>query len=230
MLTLYGARQSRASRVLWVLEELCLPYRHVPLAPNTPDLRSPEYLAINPAGKVPTLVEDEFVLTESVAITYYLASKRPNSLWPSDPRALARIYQWSSWASTDLEFPLTTVVCEMRRAAAANTAPDQALIATCLQAAETTLGTLEAHLANGRQYVAHSAFSIGDINTAISVSFVAPRVDMSRFPATKAWLDRCFVRPGWQRVQAIDEDARRAEAVRAGFNLSPPPAVPTRVG
>lgn len=215
MLTLYGNRQSRAARCLWALEELALRYRHVPLNPNAGETRNADYLALNPAGKVPTLVDDDFVLSESVAITYYLASKRQTSLWPSDPRAVARIYQWSSWASTELEFPLTMIVREMRRAAAANDEPNKDLIANCLKATETTLSTLETHLAAGRQYVAHSAFSIGDLNTAISVSFVAPRVDMSRFLATKAWLERCLARPAWQRVQAIDEDKRRAEAADA---------------
>lgn len=215
MLTLYGNRQTRAARCLWALEELGLPYRHVPLNPHAGETRNAEYLALNPAGKVPTLVDDDFVLAESVAITYYLASKRQTSLWPSDPCAVARIYQWSSWASAELEFPLTMIVREMRRATSAGEEPNKDLIANCLKATETTLDILESHLAGGRQYVAHSAFSIGDLNTAISVSFVAPRVDMTRLPATKTWLERCLARPAWQRVQAIDEEKRRLEAAEA---------------
>lgn len=211
MLTIYGNLQSRTSRCLWALEELGLPYRHVPLAPSSAETRTTTYLALNPSGKVPTLVENDFILTESVAINYYLMSKTPNQLWPSSPQAQARVYQWSSWAATELEYPLTMIVREMRRATAAGTIPDQEFISGCLQSAETILGVLESYLASGPEYVAHADFSVGDINTAISVSFIAPRVDMTRFPDTKAWLERCFARPSWQRVQAIDEEELRAK-------------------
>src|SRR5262249_46983544 len=59
--------------------------------------RTPAYLAINPTGRTPALVDGDFKLWESVAIMQYLAAQRPNSLWPDDARARADIMRWQSW-------------------------------------------------------------------------------------------------------------------------------------
>jgi len=59
--------------------------------------RTPEYLALNPTGRTPTLVDGDLVLWESTAIMHYLANQKPNSLWPSNPRARADIMRWQSW-------------------------------------------------------------------------------------------------------------------------------------
>lgn len=209
MLTIYGIRQSRAARCLWALEELGLPYRQVPVDFKLGETKTSDYLALNPMAKVPTLVDGDFVLTESMAINYYLASKQPTPLWPADPRRQARIFQWSSWAATELEFPLTVIVREVRRATAAGGTPDAGVVSTNLEATESTLAALEAELAKGSPYIAGNEFSIGDINVAFAVAAAAPRIAMDRFPATRAWLERCLARPAWQRVQAIDEEALR---------------------
>ena len=58
---------------------------------------SPDYLAINPTGRTPTLVDGDFKLWESTAIMQYIASQKPNSLWPNDARAQADIARWQSW-------------------------------------------------------------------------------------------------------------------------------------
>src|SRR6185295_19701710 len=58
---------------------------------------SPQYLALNPTGRTPTLVDDDFKLWESSAIMQYIASRKPNSLWPDDARARADIMRWQSW-------------------------------------------------------------------------------------------------------------------------------------
>ena len=58
---------------------------------------APEYLAINPSGRTPTLVDGDFKLWESTAIMQYLASQKANSLWPNDPRVRADIMRWQSW-------------------------------------------------------------------------------------------------------------------------------------
>ncbi len=203
-LTLYGGLQTRAGRCLWALEELGLPYRLVPLLPSAGETRTPTYLARNPLGKVPTLVHDDVVLTESTAINAYLAELAPTPLWPADARGRARVHQWSSWATTELEYHLTVMVREVRRAAPG--APDTAVIKACLEGCEATMAALEAHLAH-HTHVAGEAFTIGDVNTAFSVNFVASRIAMDRFPKAQAWLARCLARPAWARVTAINEAA-----------------------
>lgn len=201
MLTIYGTKPSRVARCLWALEELGLPYVQVKVA----DTKAPAFLALNPMGKVPVLVDGDFVLPESVAINAYLANKQPTDLLPSEPQARARIDQWSSWAITEVEFHFTVMVRELRRAGGAGDAPDGALIAACLAGVSDTLTALERHLATPNAYVAGAGFTIGDINTAFPIAGIASRIDMDQFPAIKDWLARCTARPAWQRVQAIDE-------------------------
>ncbi|WP_114951617.1 glutathione S-transferase family protein [Sphingosinicella terrae] len=210
MLTLYGRKLSRAARCLWALEELGLPYRQVPIDTNNGESRREGYLALNPAGKVPTLVDEDFVLRESVAINHYLVGLAPNPLWPDQLRVQALILQWSSWSVTEVEFHFTLVVRELRRAAAAEEAPDAKLVGDALSAVSGTLATLEAHLAGGTAWVAGDAFTIGDVNTAFPIIGLSQRIDMAPFPAIRDWLARCTSRPAWHRVQAIDEEKLRA--------------------
>src|SRR5262245_50946421 len=115
MLKIYGWKRSRAIRCMWVMEELGLEYEQVPLNPHAGETRTPEYLALNPSGKIPTLVHDDFVLTESMAINWYLASVFPGTLQPRDPRQAAKVQQWTSWAITELEPPVIAIMREGRR-------------------------------------------------------------------------------------------------------------------
>ncbi len=209
MLKLYGKRQTRAGRCLWALEELGLPYLQIPLDVAQGETRTAAHLERHPLGKVPVLVDGDFVLTESVAINYYLASKHPSALLPADSRAAAQIQQWSSWATTEVEFHFTVMVREIRRAAGG--APNAALINDCLTAVADTLAPLERRLAGGPRYVAGDDFTLGDINAAFPVIGIAPRLDMGAFPATQGWLDRCTARPAWRRVQEIDEESLRID-------------------
>ena len=212
MLVLYGRRLSRAARCLWALEELGLPYRQVPLDFTLGETKRGDYLALNPQGKVPTLVDGAFVLRESVAINYYLASLAANPLWPDDDKVRALIFQWSSWATTEVEFHFTTVVRELRRAAGAAEPPNAALVENSYAAVGETLKVLEAHLAGGGAWVVGDDFTIGDVNTAFPIMGLATRIDMAPFPAIGDWLRRCTARPAWLRVMQIDEDSLRAEA------------------
>src|SRR5215510_3316885 len=59
--------------------------------------RAPGYLALNPTGRTPTLIDGDLVLWESTAIMQYLAERKPNALWPSDARKRADIMRWQSW-------------------------------------------------------------------------------------------------------------------------------------
>lgn len=203
MLTIYGTKPSRVARCLWALEELDLPYRQVAV----PDPRAEVFLRLNPMAKVPVLVDGDFVLTESVAITRYLVTLVPNRLVPADARGKARMDQWTSWAITEVEFHFTVMVREIRRAAQAGQAPDGGIVGECLQGVSETLGALEVHLSAGNAYVAGAEFSLGDIDAAFPIAGIAPRIDMTGFPAIRDWLSRCTGRPAWQRVQAIDDSA-----------------------
>ncbi|AFZ58937.1 glutathione S-transferase family protein [Anabaena cylindrica FACHB-243] len=100
MLKLYGSTFSRASIVQWYLEELEVPYEFVLLDMKAGEHRQPEYLAINPIGKVPAIVDGDFQLWESGAILLYLAEKYGNKPLSLEERAI--ISQWVLFGNSSL--------------------------------------------------------------------------------------------------------------------------------
>lgn len=201
MIEIHGQKQSRAGRVLWTLEELGRDYVHVAVNPFVGQSRTPGHLALNPMGKVPVLVDGDFVLPESIAINHYLA--RGTWLLPEDARVQARVVQWSSWAVTEIEFHFTSIVRELRRSG--EETPDQARIDKALAALAETMQALETWLAAGNAYVAGAEFTVGDINAAFPIMGVATRIDMALLPRAADWLARCTGRAAWQRVLAKEE-------------------------
>ena len=107
MLRIYGSARSRGVRTLWMAGELGLEYEHLDYAPRSPATRTPEYLALNPNGRVPTIDDDGFVLSESMAINLYLARKH-GKLYPKDAKNEALAWQWSFWETDRLDRQLTT--------------------------------------------------------------------------------------------------------------------------
>ena len=90
-----------------MLRELDLDFEYVQVDPTKGEHRRPEFLAVNPAGKLPALVDDDLVLTESIAIVLYLAEKYPErGLLPADLRARAQVYRWLLFTATELEQPI----------------------------------------------------------------------------------------------------------------------------
>ena len=107
MITLYGAMASRAHRVVWLLNELGLAYRHVPTPFLDGSTRQPEFLAINPNGRVPALDDDGLLLCESLSINLYLAKQYggggADTLAARDLREDTLATQWSLWVVTEVE-------------------------------------------------------------------------------------------------------------------------------
>jgi glutathione S-transferase len=100
MLKLYGGARSRASIVQWYLEELGVPYEFILLDMQAGEHRQPEYLAINPIGKVPAIVDGDFQLWESGAILFYLAQKYGKM--PPSLEEQAKINQWILFGNATL--------------------------------------------------------------------------------------------------------------------------------
>jgi glutathione S-transferase len=95
-LRIYGIARTRAFRALWMANELGLDYEHLPIEIGAAGARSPEFLAINPNGRLPFIVDNGFVLFESLAITLYLAKKHSNrKLYPGTLEDEASAWQWS---------------------------------------------------------------------------------------------------------------------------------------
>lgn len=110
MLTLYGTPRSRSLRVSWCLEELSLAWQYQKIDFAKGQHKSPEFLALNPCGKVPALKDDALVLTESGAICLYLAERYgQGKLLPSKPEQMGGHYRWVSLVLCELEQPLWTM-------------------------------------------------------------------------------------------------------------------------
>ncbi|MBB5018095.1 glutathione S-transferase [Chitinivorax tropicus] len=105
---IYGTSNSRSTRVLWVAEEAGIAYDYESVDLKSGAARSEPYLSINPAGKVPALVDGELVLTESAAICNYLAHCAPQSglLPPEGTKERALVDRWSYFAMTEMDAPL----------------------------------------------------------------------------------------------------------------------------
>src|SRR4029453_16325034 len=104
---LYEFAFTRSIRARWTLQELGVDFEGVTVNMRAGEDRSPEFLAINPAGKLPALVDGDLVLTESVAIVLYLAEKYPEKrLIPKDLKQRAEHYRWLLFTTTELEQPL----------------------------------------------------------------------------------------------------------------------------
>ncbi|HEY8079931.1 MAG TPA: glutathione S-transferase family protein [Labilithrix sp.] len=104
---LYEFGPTRSIRARWTLQELGVPFEAVTVDLFSGEHKKPEYLAVNPAGKLPALVDGDFVLTESVAIVLYLADKYPEKrLLPEDPKGRAEATKWLLFTATELEQPL----------------------------------------------------------------------------------------------------------------------------
>ena len=202
MLTVYGKQLSRTARCLWLLEEMGLTYRQVPVNTQNGENRRPEFLKLNPSAKVPVIDDQGFVLRESLAINFYLVAKAATPLWPASVQTQAYIHQWSSWSVSELEVPLNVIFRAKRRAGATGTEADPALIADNIEIASKTLQLLEDHLSS-HAHMAHDSFTLGDINTYTAAMLAPMFVDMSDFPSIGEWMTRCSARPAWQRVTAL---------------------------
>ena len=161
MLTLYGHANRTAANVLKIraaLAEAGLDYRYVALDLSKGDQHKSEYLAINPHGKVPVLVDDDFALPESDAILWYLAEKCPAAaLLPTDVRERARVRQWCDFACSSLYVSSYELYLHTQYGDPAN---HSAWVAERAKAAlARAVGVLENRLA-GRQFVATNTLTI----------------------------------------------------------------------
>jgi glutathione S-transferase len=200
MLRIYGSARSRAIRTLWMAEELGLKNEHLDYAPRSPETRTPAFLALNPNGRVPTIDDDGFVLSESMAINLYL-SKKHAKLYPADAMNEALAWQWSFWEVDRLDRQMTTYANNafvlpdaQRDAAAAKAAWDE--IAPALGVLEIALGKV--------QWLAGGEFTVADLNVAAAM-YRALSFDLGKWPRVDEWLRRCWDRPAGRRARSMRE-------------------------
>jgi glutathione S-transferase len=198
MLQLYGNVRSRALRCLWMLEEVGEPYELIEKSTRADDLQSADYLRLNPNARIPTLVDGDVVLWESMAINLYLAQKYQGPMH-CDARVLGVAAQWSFWAMLEME----TLLLELleHRAVLPEFARDASKVQRDELLLEKPLTVLDGALRE-RRHLAGDGFTVADLNVASILAWgKMARLDFSAHPALAKWLDGCLARPAYGRVR-----------------------------
>ncbi|NGO63455.1 glutathione S-transferase family protein [Rhizobium daejeonense] len=210
MLTIYGVYKSRATRTFWLAGELGLTFKQVPVIqarkladPLAVDARintrSPEFLAVNPMGAIPTIDDDGLKLTESLAINLYLAKKHGGPLSPKDLAEDALMIQWSFFAATEIELnalKISTANAEGRLGTDAGKAEADAVS----RLLKRSFGVLEKQLST-HDYLVGNRFTVADLNVAEIVRYAQPYQPlMEEHPHVAAWLKRCQDRPAFKAM------------------------------
>jgi glutathione S-transferase len=198
-LIFYTHPQSRGRVVRWMLEEVGEPYRTELLDYDT-TMKAPEYLAINPMGKVPALRHGNVVVTESAAICAYLADAFPSAglAPPAGDRRRGPYYRWLFFAAGPVE------------AAASNRALGLAVPAGRERMIgygtfEDTMNTLENAVSRG-EYLLGDRFSAADVYVGSHIGFGLQFGTIEKRPAFESYVARLFARPAALRAKQIDDD------------------------
>ena len=202
---LFHVPHSSSQRVLWLLEEIGEPYQLIEKSTRPDDLQTAEYLRLNPNARIPTLVDGEVVVWESMAINIYLAQKHEGPMQCDSPELLGLAAQWSFWAVLELEELLLDLL--QHRAVLPDVARDPSHAERSELLLQKPLGVLNDALAE-RRFLAGDRFTVADLNVAsILVWGKMARLDFSAHSNVARWLDVCLTRPAYRRVR--DRTARK---------------------
>lgn len=201
MLRIYGSANSRTIRVLWMTGELGIGFEHKDWLPRAPETRTPEFRALNPNSRVPTIDDDGFVLSESMAINFYLAKKHRSALYPADPKHEALVLQWSLWETDRLDRQIVDYVRHTQALPEAERKPQ--LAEEAWKQVVPALDVLESALTKS-QWLAGPEFSVADLNVAGAL-YRALTIDLAKWPHVQAWLNTCWERPAAKKARAMRE-------------------------
>lgn len=163
--------------------------------------KSPEYLALNPNGAVPTLVDGDFVLTESRSIMQYLASKKPESgLLPRDEAARADVTRWQFWDASHFSPQLGTFTFEkMIKGMMGLGEPDGAKLSDALGNFRRFAAVLNQRL-EGKQYIVGNGLTLADLTVASSLIYAKQtEVPVGDYPNVERWLANITALDAWKK-------------------------------
>ena len=180
MLKLYGGARSRASIVQWYLEELGVPYEFILLDMQAGEHRQPEYLAINPIGKVPAIVDGDFQLWESGAILFYLAQKYGKM--PPSLEEQAKINQWILFGNATLGPGIFVEASRERETPKLLTPLNQIL--------------------EKQPFFLGDELSVVDVAVGSVLAYIPMmlKLDLSEYPAVVDYIKRISERPAFQKA------------------------------
>jgi len=203
VLKIYHAPRTRSVRIVWLLEELGLPYDVHKLAFDPEDLQSPSYLAVNPLGLVPTLEDDGLVLSESGAITQYLLGKYgAGRLEPKSGTAEhARHLYWLHLAESTMMTQLVNIFQHNFRLPEQDRAPKSFLDYSHAKL-RAILALIEREMEH-REFICGAELTAADIMLGYNIHFARMlQISLVDFPAILAWYERLRTRPGFQKAAA----------------------------
>lgn len=188
---LYEFAFTRSIRARWMLQELGVDFEPISVNLFAGEASQPEFLRLNPAAKIPVLVDGDLVLTESAAIVLYLAEKYRRFL-PTDPRGRAEVNRWLLFTVTELEQPL------WRIAKNRNLYPEEQRLAADIPLAAQDFRRMaevaEKHI-QGRKFVVGDDVTVADFVLAYTLDWANEAKLLDRSPQLVAYMERMYARP-----------------------------------
>jgi glutathione S-transferase len=202
-LIFYTNPQSRGRVVRWMLEEVGKPYRTELLDYDT-TMKAPEYLAINPMGKVPALRHGDIIVTEVAAICTSLADAFPEAGLAPPPRDRLRgpYYRWLFFAAGPVEMAASNRALGL-------VVPSGRERMIGYGTFEATMNTLESAVSQG-EYLLGDRFSAADVYVGSHIGFGMQFGTIDKRPAFERYVARLFARPAALRAKQIDDDLSAA--------------------
>jgi glutathione S-transferase len=205
MITIYGYPFTRSTRATWALEEIGVEYDFVPVNLSKGEHKKPEFLKINPGGKVPALVDGDLFLAETSAIVTYICEKFPASrLVPSDIADRARYFQWAFFNMTELEAPLWVSAKHTSQFPEARRVP--AVAESCLWEFYRANAVLAQHM-EGREYAVGDRFTAADIMLCGTLNWARKSEISLESPVLDAYADRILARPALAKAREREAKA-----------------------
>jgi glutathione S-transferase len=195
---LFGRRSAyNVQKVLWALGELGLPHENVEAGGAAGGLDTPEFLALNPHGRVPVLVDGETVVWESNTIVRYLAARYgAGRLWPDDPAERSLAERWMDWELATLQPDFMALFWGFFRTPEARREAEP--IARAARRCAADFAQLDAQLAQA-PFLAGERFGIGDIPAGTALHrYFEMGAEVPHPPHVRAWYERLAARPAYR--------------------------------
>lgn len=199
MLKIWGRRSSsNVEKVLWLADELGLQYHHISVGGTAGKLDTPQFLALNPHGRIPVIEDQGTVVWESHAILRYLAAAYgQGTFWLEDPKQRAKIDSWLDWTQTTLQQEIMYgIFIEMYRPASGTTNWDTVhqSIAKCAEYMQ-----LIERILTGQRYFCGDTLSLVDIPLGMLLyRYFTCDIDRPRLPNVEAYYHRLQERPAYR--------------------------------
>ncbi len=208
MIKLYGFPFAvNARKVHWAIEELEIPYEYNFVDLTKGEHKDPTYLSLNPAGKVPVLIDGEITLPESNAIIAYLIDNYPHAkgaekIVPKDKQGRARMWQWLFWQSSEGSTTLYRPFYQKFVLPLVTKQPfDEVAHHQALKETAAPLHRLDQELAH-RAFLADNHFTIADVPAGEAVSHAMfGGTDISPYPHVRRWFEQLGVRPAFIKTR-----------------------------